>query len=102
MFQPLSWLITSQHSLFLPSSTLLRVLLWLPLAYYRYRPPIDSVGFTLLCRLVVCSRLGTIYSAVRVVFTRFIKVEVINLLTYLLVEASKPYSASYPVTQFKQ
>lgn len=39
---------------------------------------LDSVGFTLLYRLVVCPLLGAIYSAMEVLFTRFIEVETIN------------------------
>ena len=42
------------------------------------RPLLDSVGFTLLYRLVVCPLLGAIYSAMEVLFTRFIEAETIN------------------------
>lgn len=42
------------------------------------RPLLDSVGFTLLYRLVVCPRVGAIYSAMFVMFTRFIEAETIN------------------------
>lgn len=35
-----------------------------------YRPLLDSVGLTLLCRLVFQFSLGTIYSAVEVLFTQ--------------------------------
>jgi hypothetical protein len=42
------------------------------------RPLKDSVGFTLLYRLVVCPLLGAIYSAMEVMFTLFIEVETIN------------------------
>lgn len=38
----------------------------------------DSVGLTLLYRLVFCSLLGAIYSAMEVMFTRFIELEAIN------------------------
>jgi hypothetical protein len=36
------------------------------------------LNLTLLCRLVVCSLLGTIYSAMEVVFTQFIDRRTIN------------------------
>ena len=39
---------------------------------------LDSVGFTLLYRLVVCPLLSAIYSAMEVLFTRFIEAETIN------------------------
>lgn len=39
---------------------------------------LDSVGFTLLYRLVICPLLGAIYSAMEVLFTRFIEAETIN------------------------
>ena len=42
------------------------------------RPLSDSVGLTLLYRLVVCSLLGAIYSVMEVMFTRFIEPEAIN------------------------
>jgi hypothetical protein len=42
------------------------------------RPLLDSVGFTLLCRLVFLSPLGATYSAVEVVFTRFMNYGIIN------------------------
>lgn len=38
-----------------------------------YRPLLDSVGLTLLCRLVFQSPLGAIFSAVEIMFTRFTK-----------------------------
>jgi hypothetical protein len=34
------------------------------------RPPLDSVGFTLLYRLVLCSLLGAVSSAVEILFTQ--------------------------------
>ena len=43
-----------------------------------YRPLLDSVGLILLCRLVLYSPLGAIYSAVEVLFTRLIEAETIN------------------------
>ena len=42
------------------------------------RPLLDSVGLTLLYRLVVCPLLGAIYSAMEIMFTRFIDGETIN------------------------
>jgi len=42
------------------------------------RPLLDSVGLTLLYRLVFQSPLGAIYSAVEVMFTQFMKNRVIN------------------------
>ncbi|HEY9692864.1 MAG TPA: hypothetical protein V6D15_11695 [Oculatellaceae cyanobacterium] len=43
-----------------------------------YRLLLDSVGLTLLYRLVFQSALGAIYSAVEVLFTRFMNTGVIN------------------------
>ncbi len=57
------------------------------------RPLLDSVGLTLLRRLVVCSLLGTIYPAMGIVFTRLMKVEIISLPTYLLVGACQPFGS---------
>ena len=42
------------------------------------RPLLDSVGLTLLYRLVVCSLLGAIYSATEVLFTLFVECQTTN------------------------
>ncbi len=47
------------------------------------RPLLDSVGFTLLYRLVVCSLLGAVFSAVDIVFTRLVKARTTNPSTSL-------------------
>jgi len=102
MLQPLSSPLQTVVRFFfhpLPSWDFYLSYLWLTIGV---RPPIDLVGFALLYRLVVCSLLGTIYSAMGVVFTRLMKVEIISLPIYLLVEACQPYLAPYPITQFKQ
>jgi hypothetical protein len=82
--------ITGKHSLFLPSSALQRVMLSLRLAYSRYRPPWDSVGFTLLSRLVFCFCSGAVSSAVGIVFTRSTNSSIVEPPTYLLVRAYQP------------
>jgi len=66
------------------------------------RPLLDSVGFTLLRRLVVCSSLDAVSSAMGVVFTRFNENRALNLPIYLLVRAYQPDLALCDVTQFKQ
>ena len=66
------------------------------------RPLLDSVGFTLLRRLVVCSSLDAVSSAMGVVFTRFNEIRALNLPIYLLVRAYQPDLALCDVTQFKQ
>ena len=60
-----------------------------------YRPLLDSVGLTLLYRLVFCSLLGVIYSAVGLLFTRMLKPVLKILPTYLLVGAYQPYLAHW-------
>jgi hypothetical protein len=66
------------------------------------RPLLDSVGFTLLYRLVVCSSLDAVSSAMGIVFTRFNENRALNLPIYLLVRAYQPDLALCGVTQFKQ
>lgn len=64
------------------------------------RPFLDFVGFTLLYRLVVCSLLDVVFSAVGLAFTRLDNHLISRLPTYLLVEVSQPYLTSCGVTQF--
>lgn len=63
---------------------------------------LDSVGFTLLCRLVVCYSLDAVYSAIGILFTRFGDCTTPNLPIYLLVGAYQPYLAPWKITQFNQ
>jgi hypothetical protein len=59
----------------------------------RIRLLLDSVGFTLLYRLVVCSPLDAVYSAIGVIFTRPDESKASKLPIYLLVRAYQPYLA---------
>jgi hypothetical protein len=59
------------------------------------RPLLDSLRLTLLYRLVFCSLLGVIYSAVGLLFTRMLKPVLKILPTYLLVGAYQPYLAHW-------
>ena len=66
------------------------------------RPLLGSVGFTLLYRLVVCSSVDAVSSAMGILFTRFNEIRALNLPIYLLVRAYQPDLALCEVTQFKQ
>lgn len=54
------------------------------------RPLLDSVGFTLLCRLVVFFPLGAVFSAVDTVFTRLVEARPTSPSTSLLGGACQP------------
>ena len=47
------------------------------------RPLLDSVGFTLLYRLVVCPHLDAVYSTTGIIFTRFNDDQTLSLPMYL-------------------
>ena len=79
--------ITSDHSLFLPSSTLQGVGLSLRLAYLISQ---DLVGLTPLYRLVFSFLLGGWLSCGGALFTRFKNVHILNPSTYLLVRVYQP------------
>lgn len=66
------------------------------------RPLPDSVGLILLYRLVVCSSVDAVSSAMGFVFTRFNENRALNLPIYLLVRACQPDLALCGVTQFKR